>query len=326
MSRFIFCLCAIASVSSADPYDFRLYKLGNPICGRLSDPSLGCTAEGGTGYTPKANGNFRVFARQLAAAMSSVTLMPPETLGHAGFAFSAEVSFVQISEDPEGAGGIVFPTQKAEHCEPGMCANTGWRNGVSSPVLIPSLHIRKGLPYSFELGARMGWLEKSRMFTGTLELKWAINEGFTYLPDIAVGGRITKLINSRDFDVTTGGLDVSVGKQFALAGMVTLTPYAGWNLMFVGATSNPVDFDPQRTLPDSEQPSDEFRDIYVFDSVQSSANTHNRFYGGLRFISAPFMLGGEFSYTLIGSFRDDAGLERKIPAVLAGNVMVGVDL
>jgi hypothetical protein len=316
VTRFLACsLIAVSSVASADPYDFRIYKLGNPQCGALSDPMYSCaTAAGapmqGTGYTPRANGNFRVFVRQFAAAMSSVTLMPPETLGHAGFAFSAEVSIVVIDQDPAGVEGIAMPTQST----------------LKSPLKIPSVHIRKGLPYSFELGARIGWIEQSRMFTGMLELKWAINEGFTYLPDIAVGGRVAKLINSRDVDITTGGLDVSVGKQFALAGMVTLTPYAGWNLMFVGATSNPVDFDPQRSIAQAEQPSDQFRDIYVYDSVQASANTHNRFYGGVRFIASPFMIGLEFSYTLIGSFRDDAGVERKIPSVIAGNGMIGVDL
>lgn len=313
MSRLLpIVLVALAPAASADPYDLRLYKLGNP-------------QKDGVNYRPGANGNFRVFARQLAAAMTSATLMPPETLGHAGFAFSAEVSIVQIGEDESGAGGITFPTQRAELCPTGECGGTGYRNGMSSPVFIPSVHIRKGLPYSFELGGRVGWLEKSRMFIGTLELKWAINEGFTYLPDIAIGGRISKLINSRDFDVTTGGLDVSVGKQFALGGMVTLTPYAGWNLMFVGASSNPIDFDPSRTLAQAETPSDQFRDIYVFESVQASANTHNRFYGGVRFIASPFMLGAEASYTLIGNFREDS-VERRIPSVFAGNFMVGVDI
>ncbi|MBL8956312.1 MAG: hypothetical protein JNK82_36400 [Myxococcaceae bacterium] len=319
-------LLTFATVASADPYDFRLYKLGNPQCGELSGmPCAG--VPGGTNFRATANGNFRVFVRQLAAALTAATLMPPETLGHAGFAFAIEASVVQISEDPTGAGGVTFPTQQASLCDASApCGASGYQNGISGPVVIPSVHIRKGLPYSFELGGRVGWLEKSRMFMGTVELKWAINEGFTYLPDIAVGGRVSKLINSRDFDVTTGGLDVSVGKQFALGGMVTLTPYAGWNLMFVGASSNPVDFDPARSLAKSETRDDQFRDIYVFESVSAGSNTHNRFYGGLRFVASPFMLGAEVSYTLIGSFRDDNGVERKVPSVVAGNFMLGVDL
>jgi hypothetical protein len=306
----------VAGAASADENDFRIYKLGNPMMG-------------GTGFTPNANGNYRVFARQFAAAMTSATLMPPETLGHAGFAFSAEISTVFITEDPKGVNGITMPTQRAVPCDVAdMCGpGGGFKNGMSSPLLIPSVHVRKGLPYSFELGGRMGWIQNSRMFVGMLELKWALNEGFTYLPDISVGGRVAKLINSTDFDLTTGGLDVAIGKQFALGGMLTLTPYVGWNLMFVGSTTNPVDFNPQRALGAAEMPANQFTDIYVYDSLLASQNTHNRFYGGLRMVSKPFMIGAEVSYTVIGAFQDaKTGENRQVPAVLALNGMIGVDI
>jgi hypothetical protein len=322
---------ANAATAWADSYDLQIYKLGNPQCGQGSASSFSCSSDihapsGGKGYTPNANGNFRVFARQLAAGLGSISLTPPQTLGHAGFAFSAEVSAVWLSEDVSGAEGVAFPTQQAQRCAGMECPGSGYQAGLQSPLWLPSLHVRKGLPYSLELGGRIGWLEKSRMFVGGIEVKWALNEGFTYLPDIAIGGRLLKLINSRDLDLTTGGFDVSVGKQFAVAGMLTLTPYAGWNLMFVGASSTPVDFNPDRTLAQSETQSEQFKDIYVFDAVSPGDNTHNRFYGGLRLISAPFMIGAEFSYTVIGSFKDERGNTRKIPSVPAINFMIGVDV
>jgi hypothetical protein len=56
----------------------------------------------------------------------------------------------------------------------------------------------------------------------------------------------------------------------------------------------------------------------------------------VRVVGAPFMLGAEFSYSIIGSFHDcrdypDAmcgamGVDRKVPGVAAGSFMVGVDL
>ena len=238
----LFCVVAalLSATAVADPYDFQIFKLGNP-------------SSSGVGFTDRANGNFRVFARQLAAAISSVNLSPPETLGHAGFAFSADLSVVSIAQDANGNDGIIWPT----------------RSALGSPLLIPSVHVRKGLPFSFELGGRIGWLEQSRMAVGTIELKWAINEGFTYLPDIGITGRLTKLVNSRDFDLTVGGVDIGVGKQFALGGMVTVTPYVGWNLQFVGASTGPVDFNPQRSAAESEQPDQKFKDIYVYDGLDA---------------------------------------------------------
>ncbi len=296
------CGLLLAPAAFADPYDFRISDLGNPLLG-------------GFNYQPAANANFRVFARQLGAALTSVNLSPPETLGHSGFAFTVEASVVSF-----GNQKVLLPTENRD---------------FRGPMWIPSIHVRKGLPFSFELGARGAWIEKSRMGAGTLELKWAVNEGFTYLPDIAVRGNITKLLNSRDFDITAGGVDLGVGKQFALGGMVTLTPYIGWNLVFVGASTGNVDFHPGRTLAESDKPStnpqEQFKDIYVFDTLEALNNSHNRFYGGARFIGGVVIIGAEVSYSVIGSFLDKpvaaggTGLQVEVPSVLAINLTLGLD-
>lgn len=296
------CCLLLASAASADIYDFRISDLGNPL-------------KGGFNHKPAADANFRVFARQFGAALTSVNLSPPETLGHSGFAFSAEISVVFF-----GNQNVPLPTENKD---------------FRGPLLIPSIHVRKGLPFSFELGARGAWIEKSRMGAGTVELKWAVNEGFTYLPDIAVRGNLTKLLNSRDFDLTAGGLDLGVGKQFAIGGMVTLTPYVGWNLVFVGASTGNVDFHPGRTLAESDKPSNnpnsQFQDIYVFEPLPAIDNSHNRFYGGFRFIGGVVMIGVEFSYSVIGKFRDKpvsedgTGLEIDVPSVAAINATLGLD-
>ncbi len=304
LASLTFALMAVPA--SADPNDFKIFQLGNP------NPT-------GTGFNVEANNNFRIFARTFAAALTSVNLSPPETLGHSGFAFSAETSVVSFGDTrAPNAGGL--PTEGA------LIPVNGMPGAYSGLMVIPSLHVRKGLPFSFELGARGAWIEKSRMGAGTLELKWAVNEGFTYLPDIAIRGNITKLLNSRDFDITAGGLDLGIGKQFALGGMVTITPYIGWNLLFVGASTGNVDFHPTRTLADSDKPSEQFKDIYIFDSLQAISNSHNRFYGGARFVGGVLMIGAEFSYSVLGSFKDKAtATERQIPAVMAGNFTLGLD-
>ncbi len=87
--------------------------------------------------------------------------------------------------------------------------------------------MRKGFPFSFEVGARAAWIDRSSMAVGTLEAKCAINEGFLYLPDVAIRGYVTRLFNTRDFDLTTFGFDLGVGREFPIGGMITLTPYAG---------------------------------------------------------------------------------------------------
>ena len=285
----------VSGVAAADPNDFQIYKLGNPNSGG-----------GSVGYDASSNANFRAFARYLGAGLSSSNLAPPETLGHSGMSISVEESLIFFSTDPK-----LMPTEQ--------------KYG-GSIIDVPSVHIRKGLPLSFEIGGKMGWFDKSRMGVGTLELKWALNEGFTYLPDIAVRGSITKLINSRDFDLTIGGVDLGIGKQFAIGGMITLTPYVGWNLLFVGASSDNVDFNPTRTPAQADDPSMQFTNIYTYDSLPAVSNSHNRFYGGLRFKAAPLVLTAEASYSVIGKFKDKTtNADVDVPSLFALNFALGIE-
>lgn len=287
-------LVLFASTAFADRNDFRVSELGQP------------------GVDPAANDNFRIFARELSAALTSVNLMPPETLGHSGFFFGAELAVVNLETSK-----FQFPTNKE----------------FKGPLLLPSIHIRKGLPWSFELGTRVAWIDQSRMAAGTVEAKWAMNEGFTFLPDLGIRGYGTRLFNNRDFDLTAAGLDVGLGKQFAIGGMVTLTPYVGWNLVWTSATSNNIDFNRSRTYQQSiSSPTAQLQDTGVFDEVTMGANAHNRFYGGLRFIGGVIQITGEVSYSQVGTLDvvDPANpsggrVSKTLPAVLTENVSLGLD-
>jgi hypothetical protein len=196
----------------------------------------------------------------------------------------------------------------------------------SGPLLLPSVHIRKGLPFSFEVGTRLTWINTSRMGAGTLELKWSVNEGFAVLPDIGIKGSVTRLFNNRDFDLTVAGLDIGIGKRFAIGGMLTLTPYIGWNLLWVSAVSNTVDFQPSRSSQQAQaSPTAQLDNTGVFDEVTLGANSHNRFYGGLRFIGGVVQLGAELSYSNLGSFTDAGGTVVQMPSLLSINFMAGLD-
>jgi hypothetical protein len=281
-------LAAAPAVAQDFSNDFQISKLGNP------QPN-------GTDFNPRANANFRAFARQFAAVMSSTNGMGPETLGHSGFAFSADVTYFAVDTSS-------LPTLAPFSGRP-------W---------FPSIHIRKGLPLSFEVGARVSWFPNSRMGVGGLELKWAVNEGFAFSLDIAVRGFVNKMVNTRDFDLTSGGLDVGVGKQFSIAGMVTLTPYIGWSLVFVGASTGLIDFRPSRTVAEAD--TEPIKDYDVFTSLQASENTHNRFYGGLRFIGGHAIFNAEASYSVFPSFRDGVANENRfIPGVLTVTLSLGLD-
>lgn len=280
-----------ATLALADPNDFQIHRLGQP------------------GVDPNANANFRIFARELSAALTSVNLAPPETLGHAGFQFGVELGVVNLD-----TSRFTLPTTRE----------------FRGPLLLPSIHVRKGLPFSLELGTRVAWIDQSRMAAGTVELKWAVNEGFAYLPDVGIRGYGTRLFSDRDFDLTAAGLDFGIGKQFAIGGMVTLTPYGGLNVVWTGASSNAVDFNRSRSYEQSvASPTAQITGTGVFDEVSMRNNAHNRIYAGVRFIGGVIQLGAEVSYSMLGSIDvvDAAGAttSRPVPNVTAYNVTIGLD-
>lgn len=283
------------AAAHADRNDLRISLLGNPDAGEA-------------GYSPTANSDFQAFARAMSATLTSANLMPPETLGHAGFNASAELSVVSLPSS------IRFPTEAEQ---PGS-------------VLVPSFHVRKGLPFSVEVGGRVGWVEKSRMLAATGELKWAVNEGFTYLPDIGVRGHVTRLLGVRELSLTAIGLDAGVGKQFPVGGMVTFTPYGGLDFTFVGAESDNLDFRPERPYNDSLRNNSRaaLEDTAVYKPVEFSGNMTQRIYGGVRFIGGVLQLGAELSFTRLGSAQvtDASDSEtRGLPTVVTFNTSLGLD-
>ncbi|WP_225411016.1 hypothetical protein [Stigmatella hybrida] len=288
----------------ADDNDLRLEKLGIPA------PPEGEPAP----VLPTGNSNFQAFARTFGAALTSTNLMPPETLGHSGFNINLELSVINLPDD------VTIPTEGEE---PGS-------------VLLPALHVRKGLPFSLELGARVGWVEKSSLFAATGELKWAINEGFTYLPDIGVRGHITRLMGARDLGLTTAGLDFGVGKQFPVGGMVTFTPYGGLDLLFTGADSRNLYFEPAPSEPPVDppvapptEPQELLTNTAVYEPVDIGDSLNPRIYGGVRFIGGVLQLGVEFSYTRLGSVKLDPSQEdgdsKGVPGVVTFNTSFGLD-
>ncbi|WP_426754274.1 hypothetical protein [Myxococcus sp. Y35] len=288
-------LAAWASGASAvaAPNDLQIARFGNPT---------------GDARVASADADFQAFARIMGAAITSANLMPPETTGHSAWAINAELSVVSLPDS------VNIPTQNEQ---PGT-------------VLIPSFHARKGLPFSLEFGGRVGWVEKSSQVVATGELKWAANEGFTYLPDFGVRGHVTKLFGARDLGLTVMGLDFGVGKQFPLGGMVTLTPYGGLDLGFVGATSSRIDFNPDRSFEDStgNDSREALTDTAAYKKVSFGSNINQRIYGGVRFIGGVLQLGAELSLTRTGSVsyeENGSTVDRGLPAVFAFNTTLGLD-
>ncbi|MFQ5598054.1 MAG: hypothetical protein ACE5GK_08390 [Nitrospiria bacterium] len=150
---------------------------------------------------------FKDFSEEIGLAISYLPMSPAEPLGILGWDIGVELSAVDIDR------GIW--SQLATDTPPGT-------------VLFPKIHLQKGLPFSFDIGAIYSKVPSSNIEVIGGELKWAFISGNAALPAIAVRGSYTTLEGVDGLDLETVGADVSISKGFLFA-----TPYVGYGQVWV---------------------------------------------------------------------------------------------
>jgi len=166
-------------------------------------------AESGTlqlsGMTQK---EFEELSQEVGLAVSYLPLSPAEPLGLLGFDAGVETTWVNIREKRSF-------WQKAIHNPP-------------SGLLIPKIHIQKGLPFGIDVGAVYSKIQQldTTMLGG--EIKWAVLPGNALLPAVALRGSYTRLSHEGDAQIDTFGADLTASKGFTF-----ITPYAGFGSLWV---------------------------------------------------------------------------------------------
>lgn len=154
--------------------------------------------------------NFRLLSEDLGAALSYKALSPAEPLGVTGFDLGIEVTSTKL-QNP-----AVF-----------QAAAGGQDSWDDLPL--PKLHVTKGLPFGIDVGAFYTSVSNIKLWGA--ELKYAILEGSTATPAIAVRGTYTTLSGVDQLDFSTTGAELSISKGFAM-----FTPYAGAGKVWVTST------------------------------------------------------------------------------------------
>lgn len=251
-------LLGLPAHAEAGDADFRLNgtRGGQGILFRCNDTSGNVTC------APNEN-TYRDFTTQLGFVLAPRLASPAETLGYAGFHVSAMWSGSFVSGD-----------------EPYWANTEGAQRGGAPPNFLQTLQldVRKGLPMSFEVGVNLMWLVDSEVFTPGLEVRWALQEGYRYIPDLAVRAAVNHMVGNRDLQLTTLALDGVLSKSFGLGGMVNLAPYAGWSLIMIATSSRVIDPTP---LDDTD-----VQNNFVFQDRNIGDRVDHRLLAGLRILYA----------------------------------------
>lgn len=154
---------------------------------------------------------FRLLSEDLGAALSYKAVLPAEPLGVTGFDLGLEMTVVNI----ENSAVLERATS----------------DDAPSSIVIPKLHVHKGLPFGIDIGAFLATVPDSNISLWGAELRYAILKGGTASPALAIRGAYTALTGVDQLEFDTTSVDLSISKGFAF-----LTPYAGIGKVWVNST------------------------------------------------------------------------------------------
>jgi hypothetical protein len=203
-----------------------------------------------------ANVAFKNLMSELGVAIAPTAFHSANTTGFGGFALTIEASYTHINangtsveHDPNHTALQYWHLGTQGPTDPNTKQYSIINNGPDSLLQVYSFKARKGLPFGFELTGALGYLANTTTWTIGADLRWSLLEGFRtgflgYMPDISVGGGTRTLTGNQKVDLTVASADGEISKQFSLADSATLTPYVGYQYLWIFGDSGVVDLTP----------------------------------------------------------------------------------
>ena len=211
---------------------------------------------------------FRGLVRELGLVMTPTSVQVAETTGHSGFDFGLDYSFhtMNFAED--------YWRAREERAVPLMMTlGARARKGFVLPVPLAS---------EVEFGAE--WLIDSQLLNIGSNVRLALNEGFRWIPDVAVQAGINRMVGNEELDLLTVTAGGQVSKGFGINGSFNLNPFIGYQSVWVNGSSRIVDANPLDTA--------NVEDNVVFAIVPLANNRMDRLSFGLRAVIAVVAITG----------------------------------
>lgn len=203
---------------------------------------------------PLAQERFARFASELALAVSPLPAGLASSLGAAGFELSLSADVVAINVRQKFSNSEVSDVWMTEQ-------------KPSGSLFVPTLHFRKGLPLSLEVGTDISYVSFSQLVAASGSVKWSLFEGFHWWPELAVRAFATVLIGAPALNLASGGWDVGGSYRVPLGGGAELGIFGGYQRIGMSASTNSIDF-----IPGTEDPSRPAADDAVFSPLSFGSN------------------------------------------------------
>lgn len=160
-----------------------------------------------------AQAEFKLLSEDLGSALSYKPVTPAEPLGITGFDLGLEVTSTDISKSSAA-----------------LAKASGGSDTIST-LIIPKLHVAKGLPFGIDVAAFYSAVPTTNIKLVGGELRYALMSGGVALPAVAIRAAMTKLSGVDQLAFDTKSLDISISK-----GILMFTPYIGVGQVWVNST------------------------------------------------------------------------------------------
>jgi hypothetical protein len=235
-------------VASAEPMDLALERLvSNPGCrsaeGVFSNPPP-LDPSGNPVWCKPDDVAFKKLVNQLGFAFAPSAMHSARTTGYGGFDVSIEGGFTKISSGADywkrGTQGSVDASTNKNPV----------RNGSPDSLLqLYSVKIRKGFGFGLEVAGMVGFMPKTSLVGGGADVRLSLLEGFRtglvgILPDVAVGGGVRTITGTAQLQLTVASLDAQISKPLAIQDSSILTPWIGYQHLWMFGDSGLVDLTP----------------------------------------------------------------------------------
>lgn len=233
------CLVLWPSAGQAESMDFALE--------RLAANADECRTEDGfaTGVECEPDHDaFLQLINQYGMALAPSSMYPARTTGYAGFELNVEATYTTINGDADYMkAGTRGPVDDS--------TGRGALQNESPASLLQSysLRVRKGFGFGVETGLYFGFMPQTSIISGGADLRLALLEGFRsgipgYIPDFAVTGSVRTITGTPQVQLTVVGVSGVLSKPITVADTSVITPWAGYQHLFIYGDSGVIDFTP----------------------------------------------------------------------------------
>jgi len=187
---------------------------------------------------------FKQLVNQFGFALAPTAMHTARTTGFGGFQFSIEAVYTKIDS---GADYWKLGTQGDRDPTSDKAASFN----ASPPGVIQtySLKIRKAFGFGLEASTQVGYVPSTTILFGGADMRMALLEGFRtgvagIFPDVSVGAGVRTITGTEQLQLTTVGLDVQLSKPLPLAGQSVLSPWIGYQYLWIFGDSGLIDTTP----------------------------------------------------------------------------------